>query len=320
MVPAWHITGAIPFRTALARGAASTLQPVEITREEIAFLQYTGGTTGVSKGAMLTHRNVLANMEQTGAWLSVSFREGTEIAIAPLPLYHIFCLTATLSFMKWGSLIVLITNPRDIPQFVKELARQPFTVITGVNTLYNALLNDPDFAKLDFSRLKLCLGGGAAIRESVAQRWKQVTGRPLIEAYGLTETSPILALNRIDDFKDDAAGIPPIGNLKLYAKMGIDAGNPDVTGSGGLTCQATDQRGVTRPKGAASDIGAFELAPKLVLTSGEAGKIKVDYVFKAGETNQVSVSTNLADWLPLGTRMEVTRLETSLMSDWLLTS
>ena len=165
MVPAWRIERAIGFREALARGAAAALKPVEVTREDLAFLQYTGGTTGVSKGAMLTHRNVLANMEQTGAWVSLIFEEGTEIAIAPLPLYHIFCLTATLSFMKWGSLNVLITNPRDLPGLVKELGRWPWTIMTGVNTLFNGLLNTTGFDRLDFSSLKAVIGGGAAVQK-----------------------------------------------------------------------------------------------------------------------------------------------------------
>ncbi len=190
MVPAWHIDGAIGFRTALARGAAGTLKPVAVVREDIAFLQYTGGTTGISKGAMLTHRNILANLEQVGVWISGSFKEGTEIAIAPLPMYHIFCLTCTLAFMKWGSLTVLITNPRDMDGFVKELGQWKFTVLTGVNTLFNGLMNTPGFDKVDFSALKLVVGGGAAVQRPVAERWAKITGRAITEAYGLTETSP----------------------------------------------------------------------------------------------------------------------------------
>ena len=190
MVPAWHIENTIPFRSALARGEAASFQPVAVAREDIAFLQYTGGTTGVSKGAMLTHRNILANLEQTGAWISASFKEGTEIAIAPLPMYHIFCLTSTLSFMKWGSLIVLITNPRDMPAFVKELQRWKWSVLTGVNTLFNGLLNTPGFDQLDFSALKVVVGGGTAVQRPVAERWQKVTGHYITEAYGLTESSP----------------------------------------------------------------------------------------------------------------------------------
>ena len=190
MVPDWNIAGAISFRATLARGAALALAPVAIAREEIAFLQYTGGTTGVSKGAMLSHRNILANLEQTGVWISGSFKEATEVVIAPLPLYHIFCLTCTLSFMKWGSMTVLITNPRDMPAFVKELGQWKFSVLTGVNTLFNGLMNTPGFDQLDFSALKVVVGGGAAVQKPIAERWQQVTGHAITEAYGLTETSP----------------------------------------------------------------------------------------------------------------------------------
>ncbi|HET9042592.1 MAG TPA: AMP-binding protein, partial [Burkholderiales bacterium] len=145
MVPDWRIEGAMSFRAALARGAAAQFIPVQVTRDDIAFLQYTGGTTGVAKGAMLTHRNILANLEQTGVWVSGTFKAGAEVVVAPLPMYHIFCLTSTLSFMKLGSLIVLITNPRDLPGFVKELRQWRFSVMTGVNTLFNGLMNTPGF-------------------------------------------------------------------------------------------------------------------------------------------------------------------------------
>jgi len=164
MVPDWRIDGAMNFRAALARGAAAPLEPVEVTHDDIAFLQYTGGTTGVSQGAMLTHRNMLANVEQTGVWISGSFKAGTEIVIAPLPLYHIFSLTSTLAFMKWGSLVVLITNPRDLPALVRELGRWRWSAMTGVNTLFNGLLNAPGFGQLDFSALKVVVGGGAAVQ------------------------------------------------------------------------------------------------------------------------------------------------------------
>ena len=208
MVPAWRIDGAIGFRAALARGAATPFKPVDVTREDIAFLQYTGGTTGVAKGAILTHRNILANLEQTGVWISVSFKECAEIAIAPLPMYHIFCLTSTLSFMKWGSLIVLITNPRDLPALVKELGRWKWTVLTGVNTLFNGLLNTPGFDRLDFSALKVVVGAGAAVQKPVAERWQQVTGHFITEAYGLTETSPGVCANPLETPWNGTIGLP----------------------------------------------------------------------------------------------------------------
>ena len=179
-----------------------------MTREDIAFLQYTGGTTGVAKGAMLTHRNILANLEQTGVWISGSFKEGAEIVIAPLPLYHIFCLTSTLSFMKWGSLIVLITNPRDMPAFVKELGQWKWSVMTGVNTLFNGLLNTPGFDQLDFSALKVVVGGGAAVQKPVAERWQQVTGHYITEAYGLTEASPGVCANPLGTPWNGTIGLP----------------------------------------------------------------------------------------------------------------
>jgi long-chain acyl-CoA synthetase len=208
MVPDWRIDRAMSFRAALARGAAAQFKPVEVTHDDIAFLQYTGGTTGVSKGAILTHRNMLANLEQTGVWVSGSFKEGAEIVIAPLPMYHIFCLTSTLSFMKWGSLIVLITNPRDLPAFVKELGHWKFSVITGVNTLFNGLMNTPGFGQLDFSALKVTVGGGAAVQRPVAERWKQVTGRYVTEAYGLTEASPGVCANPLGTPWSGTIGLP----------------------------------------------------------------------------------------------------------------
>jgi long-chain acyl-CoA synthetase len=208
MVPAWRIDRTIRFRTALARGAKSPLRSVDLAPDDVAFLQYTGGTTGVAKGAMLTHRNMLANLEQTGVWVSGTFKEGAEIVIAPLPLYHIFSLTSTLSFMKWGSLIVLITNPRDIRAFVKELGKWKWSVMTGVNTLFNGLLNARGFDRLDFSAVKVVIGGGAAVQKPVADRWKQVTGHAITEAYGLTETSPGVCANPLDAPWRGTIGLP----------------------------------------------------------------------------------------------------------------
>ena len=208
MVPGWHIDGALPLREALHRGARNKLTPPAIKREDVAFLQYTGGTTGIAKGAMLTHGNLLANLEQISLWISKQFKEGNEIAIAPLPMYHIFCLTSSLGFLKWGSQIVLITNPRDLPAFVKELSHWKFSVLTGVNTLFNALLNTPGFDQLDFSALKVVVGGGAAVQKSVAERWQEVTGSVLTEAYGLTETSPGVCCTLLGTPWDGTIGLP----------------------------------------------------------------------------------------------------------------
>jgi len=199
MVPPFNLPGALRFNDMLAEAAGKELKKVEVGPDDIAFLQYTGGTTGVSKGAMLLHRNILANIEQAAAWLTPGLAGETAIIITALPLYHIFSLTVNcLNMMKVGGLNVLITNPRDIPAFVKELGKHPYNVITGVNTLFNAFLNNADFHKLDFSKVRLCVGGGMAVQKAVADRWKQVTGRTLLEGYGLTETSPCATMNPLD--------------------------------------------------------------------------------------------------------------------------
>ena len=200
MIPAYTIAGAIRLSDALDDGRKRSLERVPLAHDDIAFLQYTGGTTGVAKGAMLLHRNIVANLLQARSWLLPFMdAERREVIITPLPLYHIFSLTANcLTFMSLGGENVLIPNPRDIPGFVKEMRKHRFTAFTGVNTLFNALLNNADFAKLDFSSLRLTLGGGMAVQEAVALRWKEVTGSPLIEAYGLTETSPAATINPLD--------------------------------------------------------------------------------------------------------------------------
>lgn len=210
MVPPWTIPGAQRLRAVLAEGRRHVLQGVTVGREDVAFLQYTGGTTGVAKGAMLTHGNVIANLQQAHAWIGPFLHEGEEIIVTALPLYHVFALTANcLTFLKIGATNLLIANPRDIPGMIKELGKYRFTTITGVNTLFNALLNHPDFAQLDFSRLHVALGGGMAVQKAVALRWKEVTGRPLIEAYGLTETSPAVTINPLNltDY-NGAIGLP----------------------------------------------------------------------------------------------------------------
>ncbi|MBA4741878.1 MAG: AMP-binding protein [Azoarcus sp.] len=199
MVPAWTLEGHVRFRDALARGAQRTFEPVSPAPDDIAFLQYTGGTTGRAKGAVLTHANICANLAQAHAWIRPCVEEGKELIVTALPLYHIFSLTANcLMFGSLGATNLLITNPRDIPGFVKELGRHRFTAITGVNTLFNALLDHPDFAKLDFSSLKITLGGGMAVQRRVAERWQAATGNTLTEAYGLTETSPAVSINPLD--------------------------------------------------------------------------------------------------------------------------
>ncbi|MCP4875392.1 MAG: AMP-binding protein [Gammaproteobacteria bacterium] len=199
MVPSFSLPRSVSFKQALALGAAQRHKPVSCNHEDIAFLQYTGGTTGVAKGAMLTHGNMIANMQQASAWLKDLVNDGEEVIVTALPLYHIFSLTANcLTFMKVGALNYLITNPRDMPGFVKELQELRFTAVTGVNTLFNALMNTPGFEQIDFSHLKLSLGGGMAVQQPVAERWQQSTESPLLEAYGLTETSPAVCINPLN--------------------------------------------------------------------------------------------------------------------------
>ena len=210
MVPPWRIPGTVPISEALARGTQSSLAEPDLGPEDVAFLQYTGGTTGVSKGAVLTHGNMVANMQQAHAWLAPAITDEGERVITALPLYHIFALTANcLVFMKTGGLNILITNPRDMPGFVKELQKERWSVITGVNTLFNGLLNTPGFDQIDFSGLRVSFGGGMAVQRAVAERWKAVTGSPLIEAYGLTETSPAACINPLSNAEyTGAIGVP----------------------------------------------------------------------------------------------------------------
>ena len=235
MVPAFNLPTALRFKDVLAEGAGKEMKKVEVGHDDIAFLQYTGGTTGVSKGAMLLHRNILANIEQAAAWLTPGLAGETAIIITALPLYHIFSLTVNcLNMMKVGGLNVLITNPRDIPAFVKELGKHRYNIITGVNTLFNAFLNNPDFNKLDFSKVKICVGGGMAVQKAVADRWKQVTGRTLLEGYGLTETSPCATMNPLNlEAYSGSIGLPmPSTEVVLRD----DAGKEVALGEPGEIC------------------------------------------------------------------------------------
>ena len=211
MVPAWNIPGTVTIKTALSQGKGHPLEEPVLTHDDIAFLQYTGGTTGVSKGAMLTHGNIVSNLQQVSAWIGTGLKEGGELVITALPMYHIFALTGScLTNIKIGAHNVLITNPRDMPGFVKELGKYRVTFISGVNTLFAGLMNTPGFSQLDFSGLKLTLGGGMAVQRAVADRWKSITGCPLLEAYGLTETSPGACINPlVEGFEyNGTAGLP----------------------------------------------------------------------------------------------------------------
>ena len=223
MIPAFDIPNAGRFLTALKQGHKQSYQRPEITGEDLAFLQYTGGTTGLSKGAMLTHRNIVANLEQTSNILENVIEPGKELVVTALPLYHIFALQGNcLTFVKFGSPNLLITNPRDMLGFVAEMAKYPFTVITGVNTLFNGLLNTPGFADLDFSGLKFSLGGGAAVQRPVAERWQAVTGHVLLEGYGLTECCPTVTVNppQLKAYKGSIGMPVPSTDIKLVDEDG----------------------------------------------------------------------------------------------------
>lgn len=222
MVPEWNIANSISFMDALKKGDASKFKKPVLTKKDIAFLQYTGGTTGVAKGAILTHSNIIANICQARAWLSPAIKSGEEIIISPLPLYHIFSLTVSCIFATVGGLNVLITNPRDMPGFVKELKKWKFTVITGVNTLFNGLLNNAEFKNVDFSHARICLGGGMAVQKAVAEKWKAVTGKTLIEAYGLTETSPAACVNPLNIPEYNGFIGLPIPSTEVVIKDDLD--------------------------------------------------------------------------------------------------
>jgi long-chain acyl-CoA synthetase len=226
MVPAYHLPKAIPFSKAISANGTA-LKPVNLKSSDVAFIQYTGGTTGVSKGAMLTHRNVVANIEMNYAWMLPQMNKiKNNIIVTALPLYHIYSLTVNaLTALKSGYLNVLITNPRDMKAFIKDLKKYQFSIITGLNTLYNGLLNQPDFATCDFSDLKITSAGGMALQNAVAERWQKVTGCPACEGYGLSETSPVLSSNPVDGSgKIGTIGIPwPNTDMKIMKEDGTEA-------------------------------------------------------------------------------------------------
>ena len=225
MVPAFNLSDAVRFNTVLSKGQKMSFTPVDISGEDLAFLQYTGGTTGPSKGAMLTHRNMVANLEQSKAMIKPLLTEGAELIVTALPLYHIFALTANcLTFFTLGGTNLLITNPRDMPAFVKELAKYKFTSITGVNTLFNGLLNAEGFKDLDFSHLKMALGGGMAVQRPVAERWDRVTGTRLLEGYGLTECSPMVSMSPYNQESfNGTIGLPaPCTDIRIVDDNGVD--------------------------------------------------------------------------------------------------
>jgi long-chain acyl-CoA synthetase len=225
LIPAHNLTKYVTYKQVIASGNAAAYKKPAVVGEDLAFLQYTGGTTGVSKGAMLTHRNMVANLEQADGCIGPLLTHGKELVVTALPLYHIFALTANfLVFMKYGGTNLLITNPRDMPNFVKELAKYPFSVITGVNTLFNGLLNTPGFAQLDFSNMKLALGGGMAVQRPVAERWQKVTSTRLVEGYGLTECAPLVTVSPYNlPAYNGSIGFPaPSTDIKLVNDDGTE--------------------------------------------------------------------------------------------------
>lgn len=236
MVPPYQLPGAVRFKDAMKRARGLELGRPEVKGDDLAFLQYTGGTTGVSKGAMLTHRNLVANLEQVHGWMGHGgLSKGNEVFITALPLYHIFALTVNcLVAMRIGAQNVLITNPRDMKAFIKDLGKYPFTIITGVNTLFNGLLNQDAFGQLDFSSLKFAFGGGMAVQKAVAEKWQKVTGAPLSEGYGLTETSPVLTANPLNgDGRIGYIGLP-VANTEI--ELHNDAGEVVGFGEPGELC------------------------------------------------------------------------------------
>ncbi len=234
MVPAWRLPGSVRLRDALEAGRAQRLDAVALGHDDLAFLQYTGGTTGVAKGAQLSHGNMVANVLQVGAWMSPNLREGKETLILPLPMYHVFALTGALSFLSQGAQAVLVANPRDMADFLKVMASVPFTVIIGVNTLFRSMLDAPGFAAIDLRPLRLAVAGGMAVQQVVAQRWKQRAGVPLVEGYGLTETSPVAIANpvTIEEWSGQI-GVPlPSTDAAILA----DDGGPIPLGDVGEIC------------------------------------------------------------------------------------
>ncbi len=277
MVPAWSLPDAVRLGDALRIGRGAPFTEVTLDQSDLACLQYTGGTTGVAKAAMLTHGNLVANLSQAYAWVRPLVTEGEECIVTALPLYHIFALTANcLTFMKMGASNLLIINPRDIPGLVKEMRKVPFSAFTGVNTLFNALLNNPDFARLDFSRLRLTMGGGMAVQRSVADRWRAVTGKSLAQAYGLTETSPAVTINPLDvkEFTG-SIGLPvPSTDISIRDDAGRELG----IGESGEICVRGPQ--VTQGYWQRPDETALVLYSDGFLRTGDIGYVdEKGYVF-----------------------------------------
>ncbi|CAB3847063.1 Long-chain-fatty-acid--CoA ligase [Achromobacter mucicolens] len=277
MVPAWSLPGSQKLGDALRQARDLPFADVPLTAADLAFLQYTGGTTGVAKAAMLSHGNLVANVSQAYAWVRPLVKDGEECIVTALPLYHIFALTANcLTFMKLGASNLLIINPRDIPGLIKEMGKVPFSAFTGVNTLFNALLNHPDFAHLDFSRLRLTMGGGMAVQRSVADRWRATTGVSIAQAYGLTETSPAVTINPLDTkIFNGSIGLPvPSTDLSIRDDAGRELG----VGENGEICVRGPQ--VTQGYWNRPDETALVMYPDGFLRTGDIGYVdETGYVY-----------------------------------------
>ncbi len=277
MVPAWSLPGSQKLGDALRQARDLPFTDVPLTAADLAFLQYTGGTTGVAKAAMLSHGNLMANVSQAYAWVRPLVKDGEECIVTALPLYHIFALTANcLTFMKLGASNLLIINPRDIPGLIKEMGKVPFSAFTGVNTLFNALLNHPEFAHLDFSRLRLTMGGGMAVQRSVADRWRAATGVSIAQAYGLTETSPAVTINPLDTkIFNGSIGLPvPSTDLSIRDDAGRELG----VGENGEICVRGPQ--VTQGYWNRPDETALVMYPDGFLRTGDIGYVdETGYVY-----------------------------------------
>ena len=269
-VPPWTLASCVAFNDVLSEGRYRRFKPVALTHDDIAFLQYTGGTTGVAKGAMLTHRNMVANALQSASWIGTAARFGQDTVITALPLYHIFALTANwMVFTKFGAHSILIANPRDFPAFVAELKKYRFTYISGVNTLFNALLNTPGFSEIDFSALRITLGGGMAVQRAVAEQWKKVTGNVLTQAWGLTETSPAACINPFAPHDFNGSIGLPIPSTEISIRD--DDGNELALGQIGEICVRGPQ--VMRGYWNRPDETAKVMLPDGWLRTGDIGRI-----------------------------------------------
>jgi long-chain acyl-CoA synthetase len=234
MVPAFNLPQAIAFKDCLNKAHGKKPDPVELKYEDTAFLQYTGGTTGVSKGAELTHGNICSNSIQANAYIGGLFENGKDTIVSPLPLYHIFALLVSIKFFESGNRNILITNPKDLKAYLKDLIKNEFHVLTGVNTLFNAMVNHSDIDKVDFSHMKIALGGGMAVQDAVAKKWEAKTGKPLLEAYGLSETSPAATINPVDGtHRMGTIGLPiPSTDIRIFDEEGkeVEVGKPGEIG------------------------------------------------------------------------------------------